>query len=164
MRSPIIGQAVPRKEGRAKITGRAQYVADVTLPDQLHGVTVRSPIARGKIRGIHFEAGVPWEEFVVVTAKDIPARNSVVASRRRPAVPCGRCCESSRGSRSCSWPTRINICWRRRGGRCGIEIEPLPAIFRDRGFAGAARRSSGAGIIYSSHSSVEKGDVDAAWR
>jgi len=51
MADPIIGRSVPRKEGREKVTGRARYVADMTLPGMLHGVTVRSPIARGRLRG-----------------------------------------------------------------------------------------------------------------
>src|SRR4029077_11710065 len=73
----IVGTAVPRKEGRDKVTGRAQYVDDMTLPGMLFGATVRSRIARGKIRKISFGAGIAWDEFVVVTAKDIPGKNCV---------------------------------------------------------------------------------------
>ena len=78
MANPTIGQSVPRKEGREKVTGRARYVADMTLPEMLFGVTVRSPIARGRLRGIRFGDGVPWNEITVVTAKDIPGKNSIV--------------------------------------------------------------------------------------
>ena len=42
-----IGRAIPRREGRAKVTGQARYIDDLTLPGMLHGVTVRSPVARG---------------------------------------------------------------------------------------------------------------------
>ena len=38
-----IGKAVPRKEGRKKVTGQALYVDDLTFPEMLHGATVRSP-------------------------------------------------------------------------------------------------------------------------
>lgn len=74
----LVGQSVPRKEGRAKVTGQALYVDDVTLPGMLHGVTVRSPVPRGHIRGIHFGDGLPWDEFTIVTARDVPAPNRVV--------------------------------------------------------------------------------------
>ncbi|MFZ0969635.1 MAG: hypothetical protein WAN13_15295, partial [Candidatus Acidiferrales bacterium] len=77
MRHPIIGESVPRKEGREKVTGKALYANDVTFPNSLHGATVRSPIARGKIRGIHFDPAIPWNEFTVVTAKDIPGKNCI---------------------------------------------------------------------------------------
>jgi len=72
-----IGKSVPRKEGRKKVTGQALYVDDLTFPDMLHGTTVRSPLARGRIRSISFEGDLPWDEFVVVTAKDIPGANHV---------------------------------------------------------------------------------------
>jgi CO/xanthine dehydrogenase Mo-binding subunit len=73
--SAFVGQSVPRTEGRAKVTGAARYVDDVTLPGMLHGVTVRSTFARGRIRDIRFGDGVPWSEITVVTAKDVPAPN-----------------------------------------------------------------------------------------
>lgn len=74
---PVVGSSVPRKEVREKLTGRAQYVDDLKLPDMLHGVTVRSPIARGRLVKIEFPPGFPWEEFTIVTAADIPGLNVV---------------------------------------------------------------------------------------
>src|SRR6266704_4980116 len=73
----LIGKSVPRKEGRKKVTGQALYVDDLTFPAMLHGATVRSPVARGRIREIAFEGDVPWDEFTVITAKDIPGENYV---------------------------------------------------------------------------------------
>ncbi|MFN2598993.1 MAG: hypothetical protein ABR563_17615, partial [Pyrinomonadaceae bacterium] len=73
----LVGRNVPRKEGRAKVTGAARYVDDLTLPDMLHGATVRSTTPRGRVKGITFGDGVPWDEFTVVTAKDIPGANAV---------------------------------------------------------------------------------------
>src|SRR5712692_1616132 len=77
----LVGKPVPRKEGRKKVTGQALYVDDVTFPGMLHGVTVRSSVPRGRIKSISFDqppatAGgsdrnVPWDEFTIVTAKDI---------------------------------------------------------------------------------------------
>lgn len=73
----FIGKSVQRKEGREKVTGSAQYIDDLAFPDMLYGVTVRSPIARGRIRGIHFGNGIPWNEFTIVQAKDVPAKNCI---------------------------------------------------------------------------------------
>jgi len=69
--------SVPRKEGLDKVTGRAQYIDDMSLPGTLYGGTVRSSIPRGRIRKVTFLPGIPWDEFVVVTAKDIPGKNCV---------------------------------------------------------------------------------------
>ncbi|HEX8686397.1 MAG TPA: hypothetical protein VF654_07840, partial [Pyrinomonadaceae bacterium] len=62
-----IGRPVPRKEGRAKVTGAAQYVDDLHVPGVLYGATVRSPVPRGRLGGVTFGEGIPWDEFTVVT-------------------------------------------------------------------------------------------------
>ncbi|MDQ2855090.1 MAG: xanthine dehydrogenase family protein molybdopterin-binding subunit [Acidobacteriota bacterium] len=67
----FIGKSVPRKEGRKKVTGAALYIDDLSFPDMLYGVTVRSSVPRGRIKSIAFEGDIPWEEFTIVTAKDI---------------------------------------------------------------------------------------------
>src|SRR5436853_837953 len=83
----LVGKPLPRKEGRKKVTGQALYVDDLKFDGLLHGVTVRSAIARGRIKNISFDqppaiAGgsdrnIPWNEFTIVTAKDIPGENYV---------------------------------------------------------------------------------------
>ena len=73
----FVGKSVPRKEGRKKVTGQALYVDDLAFPGMLHGATVRSTIARGRIKNILFEGEIPWDEFTIVTAKDIPGENYV---------------------------------------------------------------------------------------
>ncbi|HVO87859.1 MAG TPA: xanthine dehydrogenase family protein molybdopterin-binding subunit, partial [Casimicrobiaceae bacterium] len=45
----IIGKRNPRADARAKVTGRARYTVDVTLPGMLHGRLVRSPHAHARI-------------------------------------------------------------------------------------------------------------------
>lgn len=73
----LVGKSIPRKEGRKKVTGAALYVDDLKFEGMLHGVTVRSSIARGRIKNISFEGDIPWNEFTIVTAKDIPGENYV---------------------------------------------------------------------------------------
>ena len=77
MSEHIVGNSVPRKEGRDKVTGRAQYIDDMSLPDMLYGATVRSRVPRGKIRKVTFGSEVPWDEFVIVTADGIPGKNCI---------------------------------------------------------------------------------------
>jgi len=73
----LIGKSFPRKEGRKKVTGAALYIDDLTFPGMLHGVTVRSPVARGRVKNVAFEPELQWDDFVIVTAKDIPGENYV---------------------------------------------------------------------------------------
>ena len=75
----MIGAASIRKEGRAKVTGAACYTDDRFIPGALFGATIRSQVPRGILRGLVFGEGVPWHEFTVVTAEDIPGRNRVAS-------------------------------------------------------------------------------------
>src|SRR5881394_1380630 len=72
-----IGTPVPRKEGRKKVTGQSLYIDDLCFDGMVHGITVRSTIPRGLIKNISFEGEIPWHEFTIVTAKDIPGENYV---------------------------------------------------------------------------------------
>src|ERR1700751_4095345 len=74
----IVGQSPLRKEGRAKVLGRALYVDDITLPGMWFGATVRSTIPRGRISSINFDPSIPWQEFTIVSAADIPGENTIV--------------------------------------------------------------------------------------
>jgi len=77
MASHFVGKPIPRKEGRKKVTGQALYVDDISFPEMLHGTTVRSSVARGRIKNISFQGDIPWHEFTIITAKDIPGENYV---------------------------------------------------------------------------------------
>src|SRR5215831_18925256 len=77
MTTQFIGKPILRKEGREKVTGHAEYVDDMSLPGMLHGVTVRSPVPRGRLQAIRFPAGIPWDEITIVKARDVPGKNYV---------------------------------------------------------------------------------------
>jgi CO/xanthine dehydrogenase Mo-binding subunit len=71
----IVGRNVPRRDGVEKVTGAAKYVDDLVFPRMLHGRTVRSTIACGRIRAVNLlfdQAG-----FTVVDHRGIPGRNII---------------------------------------------------------------------------------------
>ncbi|MGE5835456.1 MAG: xanthine dehydrogenase family protein molybdopterin-binding subunit, partial [Acidobacteriota bacterium] len=157
----FVGQAVPRKEGRAKVTGRAQYVDDVTLPGMLHGVTVRSPIPRGRIKNIHFAEGLPWDEFTIVTAKDVPPPNRVVLILDdQPCLADGMVNHAEEPVVLLAHPDKLLVEKARRA--VTIEIDPLPAVLSiDEALVGRT-------IVWGSDNIFKKflvgrGDVDAVW-
>ena len=49
----IVGAAVPRKEGRDKVTGAARYIDDMTLPGMLVAVVARPPVFGGKVKSFN---------------------------------------------------------------------------------------------------------------
>src|ERR1051325_2372490 len=123
-----IGKPVPRKEGRAKVTGAARYVDDLRLPGMLHGVTVRSPAARGRITNIHFGEGIPWDEFTVVTARDVPGANYVaLLLNDQPYLADACVTHAEEPVLLLAHPDKYQLEEARRAVR--IEIEPLPAVF-----------------------------------
>lgn len=69
----IIGKSVPRIEAKLKATGKAQFLADLELPQMLYGKVLRSPIAHGKI--LHVDTSKARRLVgvkAVITGKDIP--------------------------------------------------------------------------------------------
>ncbi len=68
---PHVGSQMIRTDGRDKVLGLTQYVDDEAFSGW-HGATVRSPVARGRIRSIRFLEGPDWRQFVIVDARDIP--------------------------------------------------------------------------------------------
>src|ERR1700730_8594246 len=51
-----VGRSIARIEGRAKVTGRAQYLQNLRLPGMLHGKIFRSTVAHGRIGRIETSA------------------------------------------------------------------------------------------------------------
>jgi CO/xanthine dehydrogenase Mo-binding subunit len=67
-----VGRSVPRLEGRQKVTGRAEYVHNLSLPGMLHIKVFRSTIAHGRILSIDTSAAEAVEGvYRVVTGEDI---------------------------------------------------------------------------------------------
>ena len=69
----VLGRPVPRVEGPDKVTGHAQYTADVTLPHTLWAKNVLSPLPHARIVSIDTSRAlkVPGVR-AVITASDIP--------------------------------------------------------------------------------------------
>jgi CO/xanthine dehydrogenase Mo-binding subunit len=124
----FIGRPVLRKEGIRKVTGEAQYVDDLHFPDMLYGATVRNPAARGKIRSVTFEDGVPWDEFTMVTAKDVPCENCVaLILHDQPLLADGLVNHPEEPVMLLAHPDRYLVEEARR--RVRIEVDPLPGVF-----------------------------------
>ena len=70
--SPI-GEAVPRRDGLAKVTGAGRFTVDLGMPGLAHAKLLRSPYPHARIRAIHAdEARRHPGVIAVVTADDLP--------------------------------------------------------------------------------------------
>src|SRR2546429_7385495 len=127
MAAHVVGTPVPRKEGRDKVTGKAIYVDDRVLSGMLHGATVRTPCARGRIRNISFAPEIPWDEFAIVTAKDIPGQNAVaLLVEDQPYLVEDHFQHAEEPVILLAHPDRYLLEEARRS--VTIDVEPLPAV------------------------------------
>src|SRR5919112_1733994 len=156
-----IGRPVPRKEGRAKVTGAARYVDDLRLPGMLHGVTVRSPVPRGKIKNIHFGEGIPWAEFTVVSARDVPGANYVaLILNDQPYLADAVVNHAEEPVLLLAHADKYLLEEARRAVR--VEIEPLPAVFTIEESLEPKEVIWGEDNVFKAFL-VEKGNVDEVW-
>ena len=160
MEEKFFGHSVPRKEGRDKVTGRAQYVDDLAYPDMLHGVTVRSSVAHGRIQGIRFGEGIPWSEFTIVTAADIPGKNEIaLIEHDQPCLAADVIKHPEEAVVLLAHPDRYLLEEARRA--VFIDVEPLPGVFSiEDSLAKRTILYSDDNIFKSYH--LERGEVDAA--
>ncbi len=157
----VVGTPVIRKEGRDKIMGRAKYVDDLHFPDMLYGATVRSPVARGRILNIAFTPGVPWDEFTVVTAQDIPGENAVaLILNDQPFLADGVVNHPEEPVVLIAHPDKYLV--ERARTLVEIEIEPLPAIFSMEESEARAETIWGDDNVLK-HFRMDKGDIESAW-
>ena len=69
---PVVGRAVARVDGWAKVSGSAEFLADMALPDMAHAAVVRSPYPRARIREIDPTAALATPGVLaVLTAADV---------------------------------------------------------------------------------------------
>lgn len=73
MKTHTIGKSMGRIDARAKVTGRAEFGADVRLPDLLYLKGVYSQYAHANLLAVHTEEAEKMPGVVcIVTGKDIP--------------------------------------------------------------------------------------------
>ncbi|MEE8558294.1 MAG: xanthine dehydrogenase family protein molybdopterin-binding subunit, partial [Myxococcota bacterium] len=78
-----VGTRAVRHDGVDKVTGRAQFGADLSLPGMLHGKVLRSPHAHARIRSIDVRPALELDGVhSVITSEDFPA----LAPERSPGA------------------------------------------------------------------------------
>ena len=161
-RERIVGESVPRKEGRDKVTGRSKYVDDMVLPNMLFAATVRSQIPHGRIRKISFGADVAWDEFVVVSAKDIPGRNCIaLIGDDQPCLAGEFVNHPEEPILLVAHPDRHVL--QKAVHAVSIEYDRLPAIFTIEESEGRSEVVWGGDNIFKTYL-IEKGNVEAGWQ
>jgi CO/xanthine dehydrogenase Mo-binding subunit len=162
-RQATVGVSIARVDGAAKVSGRARYVDDLAAPGAWHGVTVRSAVAHGTLRALERDPGFDWREIVVVTAADIPGRNTILLIEDdQPAlVPIGGTIRHvDEAIALVAAPTRARAFAAARALRA--VVDPLPAVHTIADALRADVRLRGDDNVYKSFEIKKGGDVEAA--
>ncbi|HYM68950.1 MAG TPA: xanthine dehydrogenase family protein molybdopterin-binding subunit [bacterium] len=170
--SQYVGARVKRIEDPKLIRGQGSYVDDLALAGMLHAVFIRSPHGHARIAGVRLDAvrahpGVIGA-FAAADLREIqkafPAA-TVDGMRMAPHLPL-----ADREVNYMGQPVAVVVAESAYGARDAAELvevayDPLPAaVDLDRAAAGApfAHADLGTNVAYST--TLEHGDLDAAFR
>lgn len=156
----VVGQCVPRQDGREKVTGRAAYTTDVRPTGTLYAAVVRAPVAHGKVLSIDFAPAL-----AIAGVRDVLRREEVDGLRydsgqlfdatiRFAGQPVAAVCAESPAAAS------------RAARAVVVRVESLPhAVTAAAALAPGAPPTRAKGNT-SKHSPrvTQRGDVDAALR
>lgn len=129
----MVGRRTVRKDGLAKVTGREIFSSDVSLPNMMHAVVLRSPYPHAEIKSI--DAGEAEEMGAIcVTFEDIPEviYNERIVSipektyRDRTVLP-GKARHAGEAIAAVAAETEEQA-WKAMS-RIKVEYVPLPAVF-----------------------------------
>ncbi len=159
----MIGEPVTRKEGRAKVLGATCYTDDLSADGMLWGITVRSHMTRGILKAITFGQGIPWNEFVIVTAADIPGKNRVASIIHDQPFLVGLGEEITHAEQPVVLLAHADKILLEKARRAvSLDVEELPAILDIQSSIDLEQ------VIYGSNNLlkdiwIKKGDCDAVW-
>jgi CO/xanthine dehydrogenase Mo-binding subunit len=128
----------------------------------IYGATVRSTIARGRITKIEFGVGIPWDEFVIVSAKDVPGRNIVsLITDDQPILAETAINHPEEPILLLAHPDRHLLPLAVAAVR--IEYDALPSIHSIEESESGKEIIWGADNVFKTYT-IDKGDVDSVWK
>ena len=162
-----VGKRPVRHDGYEKVTGKAQYSADIILPGLLHGMVLRSPHAHALIKSIDTSRAEAHPDVrAVVTSKDLPdpsgwdigdrhLSNKVLASDK--VVYKGHAIAGVAAANPHAAEAALSL--------IDVEYEVLPAVTsaEEAMAEGAPQLHPEYAGNVSDHSQLKLGDVDAAF-
>ena len=133
----------------------------MALPGMLYGATIRSSVPRGIIRQVEYAPAVPWAEFTVVSAADVPGSNKVaLLVDDQPYLAEHQINHPEEPVVLIAHPDRYLVEEARR--HVSVHVDPLPAIFTIEDALAAREVIWGSDNVFKRYT-VSKGDVDAAF-
>ncbi len=174
--SDAVGASIAQVEGADKLTGRAQYIADLYRPGMLHGAILQSPHAHARIRGYNLSKALALPGVrAIVTGDDLDAKHRMGAFiKDEPALAKGKV--RYVGEIVAAVAADTEAIARRAARLIEVNYEELPAALDP-----AAALAAGAALVHEesanyvkvfdagtsgnlcSRTSLVEGDIDSAW-
>ena len=127
---PAVGREVARVDGRAKVTGAASYLADMTVENMAHAAAVRSPHPRARVTKIDASAALARPGVLaVLTPEDVAVLPPVRIFADSP--PVARILTDTpqyAGDAVAAVVAETETLARRAAAEMEVDYEPLPAV------------------------------------
>ena len=161
----VVGRDVPRTDALPKVTGAAQYVADMHLPGMLHAAVLRSPHPHARIVSIDMGAAAAMPGVrAVLTGNDTPRRKW--GAFRPDLYPLAIDKVRYVGDEVAAVAATDPAIARAAVDRIAVQYDVLPAVL-----SLDEARAPGAPLVHDDaagnvahHFGFERGDVDAGFR
>ena len=161
----VVGRDVPRTDAVPKVTGAAQYVADISMPGMLHAAVLRSPHPHARIVSIDVSAAaaMPGVKAVLI-GEDTPRRKW--GAFRPDLYPLAIGKVRYVGDEVAAVAATDAAIARAAVDKIVVQYEVLPAVLSlDEALApGAPLVHDDATGNVAHHFNFERGDVDAGFR
>ncbi len=171
-----VGASIAQVDGADKLTGRAQYIADLYRSGMLHGAILQSPHAHARIRGYDMSKALALPGVrAIVTGDDLDAKHRMGAFiKDEPALAKGKV--RYVGEIVAVVAADTEAIARRAARLIEVDYEELPAALDP-----AAALAPGAALVHEeaahyikvfdagtsgnvcSRTSLREGDVESAW-
>ncbi|MEQ1807329.1 MAG: xanthine dehydrogenase family protein molybdopterin-binding subunit [Burkholderiaceae bacterium] len=171
-----VGASIAQVEGADKLTGRAQYIADLHRPGMLHGAILQSPHAHARIRGYDLSKALALPGVrAIVTGDDLDAKHRMGAFiKDEPALAKGKVRYVGEIVAAVAADTEATA--RRAARLIEVDYEELPATLDP-----ASALATGAALVHEesakyvkvfdagtsgnlcSRTSLREGDIESAW-
>jgi CO/xanthine dehydrogenase Mo-binding subunit len=171
----VVGESIPRLDAREKVSGRAQYIADLYRPRMLHGAILGSPYAHARIKSYDARAAKQLPGVVsVLTGADLKGGKFGPFIKDETVLAIGKV--RYVGEPVCIVAAEDERTARRAALMIEVEYEELPAVLtpaeamaesaphvheENESYFRVHETSCGGNLAWST--SFSEGDVDRAW-
>jgi len=167
MDTRVVGQSLPRLDAQDKVTGRARYSGDYSMPDMLHAKVVWSEHPHARVRRIDTSQAEAYPGVVrVITYRDVPVNEYGINVPDQPVLVAEGGKARWVGDRIAIIVAETERIADRARRLVRVDYEPLPAVYDPR-----EAMKPGAPVVHEEkgnsnvlrHVQIRKGDIEAAF-